>query len=223
VRRLRIAIDGPSGVGKSTVARAVAARLGYRCVESGAMYRAVALAARQTGTDYDDAAALARLAETADIRLESSLGRNTVLLDGRDVTQAIRSDDITEASSRVSVHPGVRRSLVRRQRSLATDGGVVMEGRDIGTVVLPDADLKIFLIAAPQVRGERRLRETEAPSHNSRAVLEAILERDRRDQTREASPLIPAPDAVTIDTTSLAIEQVVQRIVDLAEQRLSDH
>jgi cytidylate kinase len=219
---LCIALDGPSGAGKSTVARALAEQLCYTYVESGAMYRAVALLAKETGTDLGDGQALAKLAESADIRFQPSARGPRLLLDGRDVTEAVRSPEITEASSRVSVHVGVRKWMVERQRAFAVGGGVVMEGRDIGTVVLPDAEVKIFLDASPPVRAERRLRDPDAAGQQSpETVLAAIRDRDRRDQTRQVSPLVPAPDAVRIDTTSLSAEQVVEQILNLINQRLA--
>lgn len=218
--RLVIAIDGPSGVGKTTVARAVAAHLGCSYVESGAMYRAVALLALETGVALDDAAALGKLAAGADIRFVPSLSGNRLLLNGRDVTEAVRAPEVSRASSYVSTHAEVRARMVERQRTLGAEGGVVMEGRDIGTVVFPDADLKIFLDASPEVRGQRRLRDVEASQRASaNAVLQEIAERDRRDQTRAVSPLVPAADAVRIDTTHLTAEQVVEQVLKLAEEK----
>jgi cytidylate kinase len=218
--RLVIAMDGPSGVGKTTVARAVAARLGYSYVESGAMYRAIALLALENGIASDDAAALGRLAAAADIRFVPSPEGNRLLLNGRDVTDAIRSPEVTRMSSFVSTHAAVRARMVERQRVLGAAGGVVMEGRDIGTVVFPDADLKIFLDAAPQVRGQRRLKDMEsAPHSGAESVLNEITERDQRDQTRAVSPLAPAADAVRVDTTHLTAEQVVEQVLKLAESK----
>ena len=218
-KRLTIAIDGPSGAGKSTVARMLAARLGYRYVESGAMYRALALLALETGTDLGDSSALAALAEKAEMRFEPQGGSYRLLLDGRDVTEAIRSPEITRASSLVSVHREVRRCLVEHQQALGRDGGVVMEGRDIGTRVFPSADLKIFLDASPQVRAERRFREMEdASAASPEEVHRELEERDRRDRFREVSPLIPAADAVRIDTTDLAAEEIVEKILSLVEK-----
>lgn len=218
--RLLIAIDGPSGVGKTTVARRVAARLGYSYVESGAMYRAVALLALETGTDSGDAAALSKLAASAEIRFQQEASGNRLLLNGRDVTEAIRSPEVTRAASFVSTHAEVRKYLVERQRALGAPGGVVMEGRDIGAVVFPDADVKIFLDAVPEVRGQRRLSDIESEAQTSAAaVLSQITERDRRDQMREVSPLVPAKDAIRIDSTHLSAEQVVQQILVLAEEK----
>jgi len=215
-----IAIDGPSGVGKSTVARAVAARLGLSYVESGAMYRAVALLALETGTSLDDAAALGEIASRAEFRFETNASGNRLWLGSRDLTAAIRSPEVTEASSIVSTHAVVRTRLVERQRALGAAGGVVMEGRDIGTVVFPGADVKIFLEASPQVRGQRRLKDRESvPDASEKTVLRKIIERDRRDQSREVSPLVPAADAIQIDTTHLTIDEVTEQIVEIARGR----
>jgi len=218
--RLVIAIDGPSGVGKTTVARAVAARLGYSYVESGAMYRAIALLALESGVALDDAAALGKLASGADIRFAPSPNGNRLFLNGRDVTEAIRSPEVSRASSFVSTHAEVRARLVERQRALRAEGGVVMEGRDIGTVVFPNANLKIFLDATPEVRGQRRLKDLEGAQHSGAAsVLNEITARDRRDRTRAVSPLVPAADAVRIDTTRLTAEQVVEQLLKLVESK----
>lgn len=223
-KRLVIAIDGPSGTGKSTVAQKLAARLGYCYVESGAMYRAVALLALETGANWNDAAALGKLAEAADIRFESQgEAGNRLLLNGRDVTEAVRSPAVTRASSLVSVHASVRRELVARQRALGREGGVVMEGRDIGTKVFPDADFKIFLDASAEIRGERRFRDLAGSSPVTRAqVLQEIEERDRRDRQRELSPLVPAADSIYIDTAHLMADEVVERILSLVEGKLQD-
>ncbi len=215
-----IAIDGPAGAGKSTVARRVAERLGYGYVESGAMYRALALLALETGTGLDDAAALERLAAAADLRFDAGPSGSRLLLNGRDVTEAVRAAEVTEAASVVSTHAGVRKNLVERQRALGRAGGLVMEGRDIGTQVFPDADLKVFLNASAEARAERRFRDRESAGQSSTAeVLEEIAERDRRDRLREQSPLVPADDSVRIDSTELSIEEVVSRILELAERK----
>ena len=220
-KRLVIAIDGPSGSGKSTVAQRLAARLRYSYVESGAMYRAVALLALETGTDLNDSKALGWLAATADIRFDTKDSGNRLLLGNRDVTEAVRSPQVTEASSRVSVHAAVRKELVARQRALGRDGGVVMEGRDIGTKVFPDADLKLFLDATLEVRSERRFRDFADAGEITRArVLQEMQERDRRDRERELSPLVPAKDSIYIDSTRLTVEEVVERILELVEKRL---
>jgi len=225
-RKLIIAIDGPAGAGKSTVAARVARKLGYVNLESGAMYRALALKAIEWDISFDDEKALLKLARESRIALQPTVGGNRVLLDGRDVSARIRDRDVTEAASKVSVHPKVREWMVARQREMGLGGGVVMEGRDIGTKVFPDADLKIFLDADPVIREQRRLDQQRfegqkikgAPAESMAAELR---ERDRRDRTRAASPLVAASDAVVIDSTLLSEDQVVERIEHLAEQKLA--
>jgi len=207
-----IAIDGPAGAGKSTVARALAELLGFTYLDSGAMYRCVALAALDRGVDVDDPEATGELAESLEIELHP--GR--VHLDGDDVSLAIREPRVSEASSRVSVHPAVREAMVARQRELIAAGRYVAEGRDIGTVVSPDAPLKVFLTASAQERARRRAVQT---GENPEAVLAAQRERDERDESREHSALRPAGDAVEIDTTELELEQVVERVAALARDR----
>ena len=210
-RKLVIAIDGPAGAGKSTVAARLARRLGYLNIETGAMYRALALKAIETSTSLDDGAALLTLAQRSSIHLDPTTEGNRVLLDGADVSHRVRGQDITEAASRVSVHPGVREWMVARQREMGLGGGVVMEGRDIGTKVFPDADLKIFLDAHPEVRVERRLQQQREKgiAQAAEAVAADMRERDRRDQTRTASPLMPAPDAHVLDTSTLSFDEVI--------------
>jgi cytidylate kinase len=207
-----IAIDGPAGAGKSTVARALAQRLGFTYLDSGAMYRCVALAALEQGADLDDGAAMDELAGSLEIELDG----DRVALAGRDVSAAIREPRVSEASSRVSVHPGVREAMVARQRELIAAGRYVAEGRDIGTVVSPDSPLKVFLTASPEERARRRAEQT---GEDPEAVLAAQRERDARDETREHSALRAAEDAVEIDTTALTHDQVVDRVVTLARQR----
>lgn len=207
-----IAIDGPAGAGKSTVARALAERLGFTYLDSGAMYRCVALAAIGRGVDLDGEAAMGELARSLNIELDG----DRVVLDGRDVSDAIRSPEVSAASSRVSVHPGVREAMVARQRELIAAGRYVAEGRDIGTVVSPEAPLKVFLTASPQERARRRAAQT---GEDLEAVLSAQRERDARDETRAHSALRAADDAVELDTTGLALDQVVDRVVTLARQR----
>jgi CMP/dCMP kinase len=207
-----IAIDGPAGAGKSTVARAVAVALRFTYLDSGAMYRCVALAGLEAGADLDDAEAMGRLARSLRIDLDDA----RVELDGRDVSGAIRESRVTEASSRVSVHPPVREAMVARQRQLIEAGRYVAEGRDIGTVVSPDAPLKVFLTASAEERARRRAAQT---GEDEVAVLAAQRERDERDETREHSALRVADDAVEIDTTGLALDEVVERVVELARQR----
>ncbi len=207
-----IAIDGPAGAGKSSVARGVAAELGLTYLDSGAMYRCVALAGIARGADLDDAEGMGELAAGLSIAMTGK----RVELDGRDVSEEIREPAVSEASSRVSVHPKVREAMVAAQRRMIAAGGYVAEGRDIGTVVSPDAPLKVFLTASAEERARRRAAQT---GEDEAAVLKAQLERDRRDQTREHSALRPAEDAVGIDTTGLSQEDVVARVVALARER----
>jgi CMP/dCMP kinase len=199
-----VAIDGPAGAGKSTIARAVARALGYAYLDSGAMYRAAALAALERGGAASEAAAGA----------EIMLG-DRVLLDGRDVTEAIRAPEVSEAASRVAANPRVREVLVPKQRELLAAGDWVVEGRDIGTVVAPNAEFKVYLTASPEERARRRAAELGA---DQETVLRDQALRDAQDSTREHSPLVRAPDAVELDTTSLAVDEVVARIVELVEQ-----
>ncbi len=220
-RKLIIAIDGPAGSGKSTIAARLARKLGYINLESGAMYRALAFKAMAHNVALDDAEAVRQLAENTVIHLEAQGDGNRVLLDGRDVSQRIRQPDVTIAASRVSAHPAVRRVLVARQRELGANGGVVMEGRDIGTAVFPDADVKIFLDADPAVRAERRVLQNGDSSIGERQRVQAeIAARDQRDRTRVASPLVPAPDAVILDTTHRNIDEVVAEVEGVVRQRL---
>jgi cytidylate kinase len=196
-----IAIDGPAGAGKSTVARAVAERLGYTYLDSGAMYRAVALLAGERGDDP------ARVADA----LEIELGER-VIAGGRDVTDAIRTPDVSAAASEVSADPGVRAALVRKQQELLKEGDWVAEGRDIGTVVCPDAEVKVFLTAAPGVRAQRRAEELGT---DAAAVHGALAERDRRDAERAHGPLVPAADAVPVDTSALDLEGAIDQVLTL--------
>ncbi|HEX3239617.1 MAG TPA: (d)CMP kinase [Solirubrobacterales bacterium] len=207
-----IAIDGPAGAGKSTVARAVAAELGITYLDSGAMYRCVALAAIEAGADLDDGAALAALAAGLEIELD---GRR-VLLGERDVSSAIREPQVTAAASRVSVHPGVREAMVARQQQLIAAADYVAEGRDIGTVVSPDSPLKVFLTASEEERARRRAAET---GDDFAFVLDAQRRRDARDSEREHGALRAAEDAVELDTTGLGLEEVVGRVVAMAKDR----
>jgi cytidylate kinase len=207
-----IAIDGPAGAGKSTVARAVAAELGFTYLDSGAMYRSVALAALEAGIDPGDSAALGTLAAGLEVGFD---GRR-VLLGGRDVSDAIRRPEVTADASRVSIHPAVREAMVARQRSLIEAGDYVAEGRDIGTVVSPEAPLKVFLTASDEERARRRAAET---GEDFASVLTAQQRRDARDTEREHGALRPAADAVELDTTGLSLEAVVGRVVALARER----
>jgi cytidylate kinase len=203
-----VAIDGPAGAGKSTVARAVAKALGFTYLDSGAMYRSVALAAMERGVEPAQAAGSVRIELAGNTHGES--GR--VMLEGRDVSSAIRAPEISEAASRAAADPAVRTAMVAEQRRLLEHGDWVAEGRDIGTVVAPDADVKVFLTADPLERAQRRAAELGA---DAETVLAEQAIRDERDRAREHSPLHPAPGAVVLDTTGLTVPEVVQRIVEL--------
>jgi cytidylate kinase len=207
---LVVAIDGPSGSGKSTVARGVAATLGLRYLDTGAMYRAVTWLALHRQVPLDDAEALTTLAEKADVDLTTTPEPVTVHADGTDVTSAIREDDVTAAVSQVSAVPGVRAAMVRRQREVIGDGGIVVEGRDIGTTVAPDAPLKVFLTADEHVRAQRRAHERSGAVATTR---DALSRRDAQDAGRAASPMSQAADAVVVDSTDLPADEVVARIV----------
>jgi cytidylate kinase len=220
-RKLIIAIDGPAGVGKSTIASRLARKLGYVNLESGAMYRALALKAIEWDASFDDEEALLKMAQDSQIKLESSLGGNRVLLNGKDISARIRERDVTEAASRVSVHPKVREWMVARQREMGIGGGVVMEGRDIGTKVFPDADLKIFLDADPVIREQRRLDQQRVKGAPAQTMAAELRERDRRDRTRAASPLEAAEDAVMVDSTKMSEDEVLNRVEELVQQRLA--
>jgi CMP/dCMP kinase len=218
-RKLVIAIDGPAGSGKSTIAARLAKKLGYVNLESGAMYRALALKALQQQVPLDDGDALRKLAENTAIQLEPLGEGNRVLLDDRDVSQRIREADVTAAASQVSLHPSVRQLLVSRQRELGKDGGVVMEGRDIGTAVFPNADVKIFLDADANIRAERRVLQSGSRSgEEAQQVLAELAARDQRDRTRSASPLVPALDAVHVDTTHKSIDEVVAEVEQIVKR-----
>lgn len=216
-----VAIDGPVGAGKSTVARAVAQRLKFRHVDTGAMYRSVAWAALDRGVDLHDEAAVTALARSLRIEFVTHAGGQRVLVDGRDVTEAIRTPQVSDGASVVSVYPGVREAMVAVQRRLGAEGGVVMEGRDIGTVVFPDAEVKVFLDASLDERARRRFEELQArgAAVDFASVRAAEEERDRRDRTRNHSPLRRAPDAVVIDSTHVPVDEVVDRIVKLVRSR----
>jgi cytidylate kinase len=220
-RRIVVAIDGPAGAGKSTIARRLAGRLGFLYIDSGAMYRALGLWALRTGVSLDDGERLAVLAREAAIELEPD---GTVRLNLEDVTEAIRTSEVSQAASRVSTFPGVRHAMVEQQRAMARRTSVVMEGRDIGTVVFPDADVKIFLDADPSVRADRRVKELSGKGEavDPADMARQIRERDARDRGRAEAPLVQAPDAVYLDSTGLTIEEVEQRLLELIRERTSD-
>jgi cytidylate kinase len=223
--QLVIAIDGPSGAGKSTIASRLAKKLGYVNLESGAMYRALGLKSIETGVPMGDGAALLALANQSTIELEPTPEGNRVLLDGRNVSARIRERDVTDAASRISTHPPVREWMVARQREMGAKGGVIMEGRDIGTVVFPNAEVKIFLEADPSVREGRRVTQANAQDDPARAekLRQDMRERDRRDSTRAADPLKAAADAVHIDSSALTIEQVIARAEQIVDEKLKLH
>ncbi|MGI8741557.1 MAG: (d)CMP kinase [Bryobacteraceae bacterium] len=216
-KRIAIAIDGPAGAGKSTLARRLAGKLGFLYIDTGAMYRAIALWAVRLGVSTSDNHRLEQLA--AEARIEFVPGAPTMLLNGEDVTQAIRAPGIGEAASKVSQIPAVRRALVARQREMGSEASVVMEGRDIGSVVFPDADVKIFLDAEPETRADRRARELDLPAG---AVSAQMQERDRRDRDRTEAPLVQAPDAVYFDTTGLSIDEVEAALLKIIRARTSN-
>ncbi|MGH9510699.1 MAG: (d)CMP kinase [Terriglobales bacterium] len=220
-RKLIIAVDGPAGAGKSTIAARLARKLGYINLESGAMYRALALKAIEWDISFDDESALYKLAENSTIQLQPSLGGNRVFLDKKDVTLRVRERDVTEGASRVSVHPKVRQWMVAHQRELGAGGGVVMEGRDIGTKVFPDADVKIFLDADPVVREQRRMQQQKMRGELAESTAAELRDRDHRDRTRATSPLVPAPDALVLDSTSMSEDEVLRRVEELVQQKLS--
>ena len=218
-----IAIDGPAGAGKSTVALRLAQTLGFVLVDTGALYRGVALAAREAGLDWNDPAALGAL--TSQLRFEiqpakDSDGAPRLFIDGKDRSEDIRTPEISLGASEVSKHPRVRAGLLELQRQLGREGGVVLEGRDIGTVVFPDAELKVFLTAAPESRAERRVSDLAARGIMAAfgQTLDDIKLRDARDASREVAPLRAAPDAVTLDTTHLGVDSVVAQLAELARR-----
>jgi cytidylate kinase len=211
-----IAIDGPAGAGKSTLAAHLARRFGFLNLETGAMYRALALKAIENDYGFDEEQPLLTLAASTKILLEPQLEGNRVLLDSTDVSRRIRDKDVTSGASQISIHPHLRAWMVHQQRALGAKGGVVMEGRDIGTAVFPDAEVKIFLDAAPEVRGNRRFRQTGPPEEMTEqqrlaqaAIVADLKERDHRDRTRSESPLKPADDAIILDSTAMSLAEVL--------------
>ncbi|HUB31206.1 MAG TPA: (d)CMP kinase [Terracidiphilus sp.] len=221
VRKIIVAIDGPAGAGKTTIARHLARHFGLLNLETGAMYRAFALKALRSDVPLNEGYALEELAAETRIRLEPGDEENRVLLDDEDVTGLIRNQTVTDAASRVSVFPAIRAWMVRLQQEMGAGGGVVMEGRDIGTVVFPHADAKIFLDAAPEVRGMRRFDQLGAePAVQPAEVIRELHARDERDRNRADSPLKPAPDAVLLDSTNLSLEEAVQAAEDIVAAKL---
>jgi CMP/dCMP kinase len=226
-KKLIIAIDGPVGSGKSTLARRVAALMGYIYIDTGAMYRAVAIKALRRGVSLDAIGELDALASASRIDLHQEIESpeqsriQRVVLDGEDVTEAIRSPEVSQAASKIAVVAGVRKVLVAEQRRAGEQGGVVMEGRDIGSVVFPEAQLKIFLTASPEIRAERRWREhlQKGEAIDLGRTLDEIHERDRRDRERTTSPLVCAPDAVIVDSTAMEPEEVARLVVMLASEQ----
>ncbi|AMA73596.1 cytidylate kinase [Aneurinibacillus thermoaerophilus] len=221
---MKIAIDGPAGAGKSTVAQLVAKRLCVLYVDTGAMYRAVTLTALKQGCSVEDEHGLRELLDKMNLTLETKKGIQRVYVDGEDVTEAIRSPEVTRCVSTVAAHPLVREKLVEMQRKMASTQDVVMDGRDIGTAVLPDAELKIFLTASIEERARRRFQELEQKgiTVDYSQLLHDIAERDRKDSERRTAPLKKAKDAVLVDTTGLTIEQVVDRIVELHREKVGE-
>jgi cytidylate kinase len=221
-RRLVIAIDGPAASGKSTTAKLVAERLGYMHIDTGAMYRAITLKVLRSGLAPEDRGGIMRLLETTRVEFRNERGILRVFLDGRDVTEEIRTPEVTRAVSAVSSMPEVRRVMVREQRALGEKGGIVLEGRDIGTVVFPQAECKFFLIAGIGTRAERRLKELQGKGvpADPEELRKEIADRDRRDSTRTESPLRKAADAVEIDTSEMTIEEQVEAVVRTVKERL---
>ncbi len=221
MRRLIIAIDGPSGVGKSTLSKLLAAKLGYVNIDTGAMYRSAALAALRNHVSPDDAAALGELVGRIRIEFEHADGGDRVMLDGEDISNAIRTPEISQLTPKVAAVPAVRQAMVARQREMGAAGGVVLEGRDIGTVVFPHAEVKFFMVASAAERGRRRYEELRGRGLDVdlRQTVREVEERDLADSRREHSPLLRAVDAVEVDTTGLSIEQVLEKMLAVVRKR----
>ena len=216
-KRITVAIDGPAGAGKSTLARRIAGKLGYVYVDTGAMYRAVGLWALRAGVALSDMHRLEQLAREAQIEFVS--GASTIVLNGEDVTEEIRAPEVSDAASKVAQIPAVRRALVDKQREIGESASCVVEGRDIGSVVFPDASVKVFLDAEPDVRAGRRAREVDLPVE---VVTGQIAVRDARDRNRSESPLVQAPDAVYLDTSGMSIDEVEQAVLKIVRDRTSN-
>jgi len=216
-KRITVAIDGPAGAGKSTLARRIAGKLGYLYVDTGAMYRAVALWALRRNIAFSDMHRLEQLAREA--LIEFTPGSTSILLNGEDVSEAIRTPEVADGASKVAQIPAVRRALVEKQREIGISASCVLEGRDIGSVVFPDASVKIFLDAQPGVRADRRALETDLPRET---VSQQIAERDARDRNRTESPLVQAPDAIYVDTTGMPIEEVEEAVLKIIRDRTSN-
>jgi cytidylate kinase len=221
MNKLVIAIDGPSGVGKSTLGKTLARRFNYLFIDSGAVYRAIALQALQTKTPLDDLQAIAEIARAAQIKLEGDPDHLRVYLENEDVSQAIRTSEVTRASSVIATIPAVREAVVDKLREMANSGGVVMDGRDIGTKVFPDAQVKLFLEASADVRAERRWQEERQKGLevSFEQVKAELQERDKRDRERAATPLVKADDAILIDTSTMSVENVIARVLEIVESR----
>lgn len=224
MKKLTIAIDGPAGAGKSTVAQIVAQRLQYVYIDTGSMYRAVTWKALQAGLTANDTKKIIEIAQAIQIKLININSKKTILVDGQDVTAEIRTPEVTGFVSTVSQIPDVRNAMTGLQKNMAKEGGVVMDGRDIGTHVLPDADVKVFLVASIEERAKRRWLELKEKEYDIELeeIKTEIITRDKMDCNREMAPLIQAPDAILIDTTSLSIEGTVQAILKLCEERNCD-
>jgi cytidylate kinase len=222
-RSIVVAIDGPAGSGKSTAAKRLAGLLGYRLLDTGALYRSVALLSRRQGTPWDDENALAAIAADLEVEFKLEGMTNRVFVGGEDVSAAIRTPEVSQGSSLVSALPKVRAALLGLQRRLAGEGGVVAEGRDVGTVVFPTAGAKFFLTASDEVRARRRQEELRAAGVETdlAATLSEMQRRDRRDTTRQAAPLACAPDAVVLDSSALTIDEVVDRMAQVVRERES--